>query len=171
MSRSPADAPWRPERIVVGRVGRPHGLDGSFYIEGHGGVVPLKKGVEIVVGGRPAVIVERRGTAERPILRLDVASDRDGAQAMRGHEVTVPAELLPLTDGDEFFHVDLIGCAVRSGDRELGTVRDVLVYPANDVLEVRADDASEPVLVPFAEDVVTGVHIPERLVTIREDFL
>jgi len=36
---------------------------------------------------------------------------------------------------------------------------------------VRADDGSEPVLVPFAEDVVTGVHIPERLVTIREDFL
>ena len=42
--------------------------------------------------------------------------------------------------GDEFFHVDLIGCAVRSGDRELGTVHDVLAYPANDVLEVRADD-------------------------------
>ena len=171
MSRSPADAPWRPERIVVGRVGRPHGLDGAVHIDGHGGVVPLRAGTELEVGGRPAVILERRGTAERPILRLDVASDRAGAEALRGRELSVPSASLPDTERDEFFHVDLIGCAVRSGDRELGTVRDVLVYPANDVLEVRADDESEPVLVPFAEDVVTGVHIPERLVTIREDFL
>jgi 16S rRNA processing protein RimM len=171
MSRSPADAPWRPERIVVGRVGRPHGLDGSVHIEGHGGVVSLRPGTEVEVGGRPAVIVERRGTAGRPILRLDLASDRDGAEAMRGYDVTIPSAALPATEGDEFFHVDLIGCSVRSGARELGTVRGVLAYPANDVLDVRAGDGSEPVLIPFAEDVVTGVDISERVVTIREDFL
>jgi 16S rRNA processing protein RimM len=171
MSRSPADAPWRPERIVVGRVGRPHGLDGSVYLEGHGGVVPLRAGTDVEVGGRRAVIVERRGTAERPILRLDLADDHDGAQAIRGHEVTVPAAALPVIERDEFFHVDLIGCAVRSGHRELGTVRDVLAYPANDILDVRADDGSEPLLIPFAEDVVTGIDISERVVTIREDFL
>lgn len=171
MSRSPADAPWRPERIVVGRVGRPHGLDGSVHIEGHGGVVSLRAGTEVEVGGRPAVIVERRGTAERPILRLDLASDRDGAEAMRGTDVTVPSAALPATERDEFFHVDLIGCSVRSGARELGTVRNVLAYPANDVLDVRADEGSEPVLIPFAEDVVIGVDISERVVTIREDFL
>lgn len=155
----------------MGRVGRPHGLDGSVHIDGHGGVVSLRPGTEIEVGGRAAVIVERRGTAERPILRLDLASDRDGAEALRGHEVTVPSASLPATDRDEFFHVDLIGCAVRSGVRELGTVRDVLAYPANDVLDVRAEEGSEPLLIPFAEDVVTAVDISERVVTIREDFL
>ena len=155
----------------MGRVGRPHGLDGSVHIEGHGGVVPLRTGIEIEVGGRPAVIVERRGTAERPILRLDLASDRDGAEAMRGQELSVPAALLPLTEGDEFFHVDLIGCSVRSrrprarqGPRRPGLSGERRARRA-------ADDGSEPVLVPFAEDVVTGVDIPERVVTIREDFL
>jgi 16S rRNA processing protein RimM len=171
MSRSPAETPWRPERIVVGRVGRPHGLDGSVHVDGHGGVVPLRAGTALEVGGRPAVIVERRGTAERPILRLDLASDRDGAEALRGCELSVPSASLPATDRDEFFHVDLIGCAVRSGGRELGTVHNVLAYPANDVLEVRRGDGSEPLLIPFAEDVVTVVDVAERVVTIREDFV
>jgi 16S rRNA processing protein RimM len=171
MSRSPADTPWRPERIVVGKVGRPHGLDGSVHLDGHGGVVPLTPGMEVEVNGRPAVIVGRKGTAERPILRLDLAADRDGAEALRGHEVSVPAALLPQTEGDEYFHVDLVGCTVRCGSRELGTVHDVLVYPANDVLDVRPGDGSERMLIPFVDDVVVHVDVSERVVGIREDFL
>ena len=155
----------------MGRVGRPHGLDGSVHVDGHGGVVPLRPGTALEVGGRPAVIIERRGTAERPILRLDLATDRDGAEALRGRELSVPSASLPDTEGDEFFHVDLIGCSVRSGARELGTVHDVLAYPANDILDVRPGDGSEPLLIPFAEDVVTAVDVSERVVTIREDFL
>jgi len=133
--------------------------------------VPLAPGTEVEVDGRPAVIVARKGTAERPILLLDAASDRDGAEAIRGREVTVPAGLLPATDGGEYFHVDLVGCAVRSGSRELGTVHDVLAYPANDVLDVRPSDGSERLLIPFVADVVVSVDVSERVVGIRDDFL
>ena len=56
----------------------------------------------------------------------------------------IPSATLPETEGDEFFHVDLIGCSVRSGGRDLGTVHDVLAYPANDVLDVRPGDGAEP---------------------------
>jgi 16S rRNA processing protein RimM len=171
MSRSPADAPWRPDRIVVGRIGRPHGLDGSVHLDGHGGAVPLPAGTEVEVGGRAAVIQARKGTAERPILRLDLASDREGAEALRGSEVTVPARSLPETEGDEYFHVDLVGCTVRAGARELGTVADVLAYPANDILQVRPGDGSEPLMVPFVDDVVLTVDVAGRRVEIREDFL
>ena len=171
MSRSPADAPWRPDRIVVGRIGRPHGLDGSVHLDGHGGAVPLPAGTEVEVGGRAAVILARKGTAERPILRLDLASDREGAEALRGSEVTVPARSLPETGGGEYFHVDLVGCTVRAGARELGTVADVLAYPANDILQVRPGDGSEPFMVPFVDDVVLTVDVAGRRVEIREDFL
>jgi 16S rRNA processing protein RimM len=171
MSRSPADTPWRPERIVVGRVGRPHGLDGSIHLDGHGGVVPLDPGMRVEVGGRPAVIVARKGTAERPIVLLDLAANREGAEALRGADVTIPAGALPATDGDEYFHVDLVGCAVHAGPNELGTVHRVLAYPANDVLDVRGDEASEPLLIPFVDDVVLRVDVSERTVAIREDFL
>jgi 16S rRNA processing protein RimM len=140
MSKSPADTPWRPPTIVVGRVGRAHGLDGAVHLDGHGGAVPLRSGLEVTLGGRPAVIVERRGTDLRPILRFDCAADRDAAERLRGQEVEVPSSALPEPDADDYLHVDLIGCRVTAGDRELGTVADVLVYPANDVLEIRGEE-------------------------------
>jgi 16S rRNA processing protein RimM len=172
MSRSPADeAPWRPERVVVGRIGRPHGLDGAVHLEGHGGVVPLAAGDPVRVGERDARIRERRGTAERPILRLDLAADRDGAEALRGCEVSVPAGALPPPAEDEYFHVDLIGCEVRAGVAVLGTVRDVHAYPANDVLEVEPTGGGEAMLLPFAADVVVAVDVGARRIEVREGFV
>ena len=172
MSKSPTDTPWRPPTIVVGRVGRAHGLDGAVYLDGHGGAVPVRRGLEVTVGGRPAEITDRRGGVSHPILRFDLASDRTAAEALRGRDVEVPASVLPppQPDADDYLHVDLIGCRVTSGGHELGTVADVLSYPANDVLEVRSHDP-EPVLVPFAADVVETVDLAGRLITIRSDFL
>ena len=169
MSKSPADRPWRPPTIVVGRVGRAHGLDGAVHLDGHGGAVPLRAGQEVTLGGTPAVIVERRGTDQRPILRFDCASDRDAAEGLRGRNVEVPASAVPEPDADDYLHVDLIGCRVTSGDREVGTVADVLVYPANDVLDIRGGE--EPVLVPFAADVIVAVDVAARHIAIRDDFL
>jgi 16S rRNA processing protein RimM len=169
MSRSSPDTPWRPAEIVVGRVGRPHGLDGSLYLEGHGGGVPLDHGTRVQVGGRPAEITHRRGTARRPILRLDVAGSREQAERLRGQPVTVASADLPEPEPDEYFHVDLIGCAVMAGEHRVGEVTDVLSYLANDVLDVR--DGDRRVLLPFAADAVLDVDIPGRRIVVREDLL
>jgi 16S rRNA processing protein RimM len=115
------------------------------------------------------VIVERRGTDQRPILRFDCAADRDAAEALRGQQVEVAAAALPEPDPDDYLHVDLIGCRVTAGGRELGAVADVLVYPANDVLDIRGGE--ERVLVPFVDDVVLSVDVPGREIAIRDDFL
>jgi 16S rRNA processing protein RimM len=172
MSKSPADNPWRPPTIGVGRVGRAHGLDGAVYLDGHGGGVSLRAGLEVTVGGEPAVILERRGTDLRPIVRFDLAADRDGAEALRGREVEVAASELPPPDDEagEYAHVDLIGCRVFAAERDLGAVTDVLVYPANDVLDVRSEDGGQ-VLIPFAEDVIRAVDVAGRRIAIRDDFL
>jgi 16S rRNA processing protein RimM len=169
MSRSSPDTPWRPGRIVVGRIGRPHGLDGSVYLEGHGGVVPLAPGTRVTIGERTAVIRGRRGTDQRPILRFDLAATREDAEALRGQPVSVPSRRLPKPDADEYFHVDLIGCAVYAGDRRLGEVAAVLEYPANDVLDVRGGE--HDLLLPFAADAVLEVDVAGRRISVREDIL
>ena len=84
-------------------------------------------------------------------------------------EPVAPPSALPEPDADDYLHVDLIGCRVTSGDREVGTVADVLVYPANDVLDIRGGE--EPVLVPFAADVIVSVDVAARHIAIRDDFL
>ena len=169
MSRSSPDRPWRPAQIVVGRIGRAHGLDGSVYLEGHGGVVPLRPGTRVRVGEQPATVAARRGIERRPIVRFNLASTREEAEALRGRPVTVDSADLPQTDADEYFHVDLIGCEVVAGDRRLGEVVDVLQYPANDVLDVR--DGDQQLLIPFAEDALLEVDVPGRRIAVREDLL
>ena len=166
---SPERPPWRPSRVVVGRLGRPHGLDGSLYLDGYGGLVPLEPGAAVEVEGRPATVLGRKGDPGRPILRLDLAGDREAAAALRGRELSVDAGLLPERDPDEYLHVDLLGCRVVAGERTLGAVRDVLVYPANDVLEVTGEGAA--VLIPFVADVVLEVDVPGRTIQVRDDFL
>jgi 16S rRNA processing protein RimM len=164
MSRSLTD--WRPQRVVVGAVGKAHGLDGATHLVGYGGVVPIARGTEVLIGDRPAVVVERKGTHDRPIVRFDVAATRDAIEELRGMDVTVAAGSLPDTDDDEFFHVDLLGCQVRCGDHVLGRVKHVHEYPANDVLEL---DGGE--MIPFVEDVIVSVDIPGRRLDVVEGFM
>jgi 16S rRNA processing protein RimM len=165
MSKSLPDPSWRPARIVIGAVGRGHGLDGFVHLVGHGGVVPLEPGTPVQVGGRDAVIVARKGTADRPLVRFDLADSRHAIEELRGADVTVAAGALPATDQDEFFHVDLLGCTVLSGERSLGAVVRVHEYPANDVLELASGD-----MIPFVDEVVRSVDIANRTVHVAEDF-
>lgn len=167
MSKSPGsdERSWRPDRIVLGRIGRAHGLDGSVYLEGHGGAVPLTSGMAVWVGDRAAVVRSRRGMDHHPLLRLDLAADRDAAESLRGEQLWILATELPEPGDGEYFHVDLIGCRVTAGERELGQVRDVLAYPANDVLVV-ASAGGEELLLPFVEQVVIEVDLPARRIAV-----
>jgi 16S rRNA processing protein RimM len=119
--------------VPVGRVGRPHGLDGAFFVEGPSGREGVfAVGAELYVGGLPArVVVSRRGSGSRPVIRLDL-------RAERGTELAVARETLPqLEEEDEFYVFQLVGLVVEEEQgRVLGRVRDVLEYPANDVLEL-----------------------------------
>ena len=74
--------------MVVGAVGKAHGLDGATHLVGYGGVVPIDRGTEVLIGDRPAVVVERKGTHDRPIVRFDIAATRDAIEALRGMDVT-----------------------------------------------------------------------------------
>jgi 16S rRNA processing protein RimM len=166
MSRSQPEPAWRPPRVVVGAVGRAHGLDGFVHLVGHGGVVPLDPGTPVRVGDLDAVVAERKGTSDRPLLRFDIAASREQADVLRGRDVTVAAGALPATDEDEFFHVDLLGCAVVCGGKPVGTVSAIHEYPANDVLEL---DSGE--MVPFVDEVVVDVDVPSRTLTVADGFL
>ena len=120
------------ELIPVGRVGRPHGLDGSFFVEGPSErAETFAVGATLYLGGEPAKVVSsKRGSQSRPVIRLD-------RRAARGAELAVPRESLPPLGEDEYYGFQLVGLAVEEeGGRFLGRVADVVDYPANDVLEL-----------------------------------
>jgi 16S rRNA processing protein RimM len=120
-------------RVVVGRVGKPHGLDGAFFVDGPSDRKDVfADGATIYADGEPATVVSsRRGSGGRPVIRLD-------RHVERGAELAVARATLPRLDGaDEFYVFQLVGLSVEEeSGRPLGRVREVLEYPANDVLEL-----------------------------------
>ncbi|HYB24690.1 MAG TPA: ribosome maturation factor RimM [Solirubrobacteraceae bacterium] len=156
--------------MTAGRVGRAHGLDGSFYV-----TRPLSRllqvGVEVALADRSAVIVRRAGTEQRPIVRLQGVDDRLAAEALRGSELTVAGAQVPALGEDEWWAHELEGCTVADGERVLGTVARLLELPSCEALEVRPPDGGEPVLVPLVKDAVRAVDTARRHIEVDLGFL
>jgi 16S rRNA processing protein RimM len=146
--------------VSVGRVGRAHGLDGSFYVTGASH--PLPEGMAVTVAGQRARIERRGGTAERPLIRLSGIGDRSHVVALGGESLLADIADAPL-DTDEWLAADLVGCEVPG----VGKVRRVVEGPSCDVLEVGA----EGLLIPFISDAVTHVDVAGRRIEVDRTFL
>ncbi|HTY96699.1 MAG TPA: ribosome maturation factor RimM [Solirubrobacteraceae bacterium] len=159
-----------PGQVPAGRVGRPHGLDGSFYVTR---AVPrlLALGSSVQVAGREAEIVRHAGTAQHPILRLAGVEDRDAAEELRGQELTVGRRELPQLEEGEWWAHELVGCAVHDGEHEVGAVTGMLELPSCEVLEVRRSDAPGTLLVPLVKDAIRSVDPEQHTIDIDLGFL
>ncbi len=156
--------------LPAGRVGRPHGLDGSFYVTRPRPRL-LALGVAVHVGGQAATIVRRSGTEQRPILRLEGVVDRSGAEALRGMELTVDGGEAPALGEGEWWAHELEGCAVIDGERLLGTVSRLVELPSCEALEVRAAQGGEVLLVPMVKDAIRRVEPAQGRIEVDLAFL
>jgi 16S rRNA processing protein RimM len=152
--------------VPAGRVGRPHGLDGSFHLVG---ADPELVRDTYWVDGTPRKVVRRAGTTDNPILRLEGCTTRDDADALRGSELTVPRADVALEAG-EYWASDLEGCAVVDGDVAIGFVRRMSALPSCEVLEVDRPDGSE-LLVPMVRDAIRSIDVQARRIDVDMGFL
>jgi 16S rRNA processing protein RimM len=151
--------------LNAGRVGRPHGLDGSFHVTRPRGMLLLLGG-ELRIGGEVFEIVRRAGTEDRPILRLRGVDDRAGVEALRGENLMVERAVAPPLPAGEYWAEDLEGCMVVTADgRELGAVARLRPLPSCEALEVG------DLLVPMVGDAVLSVDIEARRIVVDPGFL
>ena len=139
--------------MTAGRVGKPHGLDGSFYVEGPRHALP--KGCAVAVESRTYTVERRAGTDQRPLIRL---AGVDDPRPLRGEILLVEEEL----GEGEWLAADLVGCRVP----ELGTVTAVLDAPSCSVLELDTG-----ALVPFISDAIERVDLDAGKIHVNRDFL
>lgn len=140
--------------IDAGRVGRPHGLDGSFHVTR--AVAELIAAAETVeVAGRAVRIERRAGTAERPILRLEGCTRRKDAEALRGVTLRVDEALAPAGE-DEYWPHELAGCTVHDGSADVGVVRRMIMLPSCEALEVERP-GGEDLLIPLVRDAIRSI--------------
>jgi 16S rRNA processing protein RimM len=164
-------APTPAEWLAGGRVGRPHGLDGSFHVtRPRPGLLAL--GTVVRVAGAEAQIVRRAGTDERPIVRLSGCVGRDAAEALRGEELLVRRSAAPELAVDEWWAEDLEGCRVVDSRRDLslGSVRRLIALPSCEVLEIERPGAAD-LLVPLVRDAVRAVDVGARVIDVDLAFL
>jgi len=150
----------KPESVVVGRVGKTHGLDGSFVVEDASETRELfAVGATLLVDGAAAKVVGSKQARKRPVIRLDRRVDRGAALA-------VPRDALGPTDEDEYYVFQLVGLEVsEEGGRTLGTVADVAPGVANDVLELDSG-----LLLPMVEECVLSVDLDAATIMVAPGF-
>jgi 16S rRNA processing protein RimM len=163
-------APRAPEALPAGRVGRPHGLDGSFYVTRPRPRL-LGLGVSVTVAGRSAAILRCDGTEQRPIVRLEGVEDRSAAEALRGSELLVDGADAPALGEEEWWAHELEGCEVVDGEQLLGVATKLIELPSCEALEVRPTDGGQVVLVPMVKDAVRRVAPAQRRIEVDLEFL
>ena len=150
------------ELVPVGRVGKPHGLDGGFFVEGASERPEVfATGATLQVDGEAATVVaSRHGSGGRTVIRLD-------RHVERGAELAVARATLPsLEDEDEFYVFQLVGLGVEEENgRLLGRVREVLEYPGNDVLELDSGAS-----LPLVDACVRQVDLAGGRIVVAEGF-
>ena len=162
-------APERADWLPAGRIGRPHGLDGSFKVTRPRPEL-LRLGAKVRVGERETEVVRLSGTEELPIVRLTGISTREDVEALRGADLLCPRAEVPELGPDEWFAEDLEGCRVVDGGREVGTVRALVGLPSVEVLEVERPDGAE-LLVPMVRDAIRSVDVGARVIDVDLAFL
>ena len=156
--------------LRAGRVGRPHGLDGSFHVVDASPQL-LAAATEVLLDGEARLIVRRAGHDRRPILRLEGCEDRAAAALLQGRELAVPRGEAPELEPDEWRIEDLEGCRVLDGEREVGVVVRLVSLPSVDVLEVQRSAGEGKLLVPLVTDAVRRVDTDAREIQIDLVFL
>lgn len=149
------------ELVVVGRVGRPHGIDGSFFVEGGSDSAErFARGATLLVDGDPAEITgAKRGAGGRFVIKLDRPVPRGATLAVRRDE-------LPDPEPDTYYVFQLVGLTVEEeGGRPLGVVTDVSPAPANDALVL---DSGQ--LLPLVESCVLEVDLGARRILVARGF-
>jgi 16S rRNA processing protein RimM len=141
-------------------VGRPHGLDGSFFVEGASeDPARFAGGERFWVGGEELRIVASKRSGGRPVIRLE-------RRVERGATLEVPRDSLPPPEPDSYYVFQLVGLEVaEEGGAVLGRVADVAPGVANDVLELDSGLA-----LPLVEACVLEVDLEAGRIHVARGF-
>jgi 16S rRNA processing protein RimM len=159
----------QPDTVVVGRIGRPHGVRGEVTVEVRtddpdlrftpGAVLltdPADRGPLTVAGlrwHRDVLLLAVEGPGGRAI------ESREAAEELRNTQLLVDVTALPaLEDPDDFYDHQLVGLTARlAGGEVIGRVVAV-EHEGADRLVVERPEGGE-VLVPFVAAIVPTVDL------------
>lgn len=147
--------------LVVGKIGRAHGIRGDVAIEVRSDEPERRfaDGATFATARGMLHLASARWHGRRLLATFVGIDDRNAAEALRGAElrVAIGVDERP-DDPEEFYDHQLIGLlAVTDAGESLGDVSEVLHLPGQEVLVVRRNGAE--VLIPFVSEIVPAVDL------------
>ncbi|HNT78742.1 MAG TPA: ribosome maturation factor RimM [Anaerolineae bacterium] len=159
-----------PRYLAVGRVLRPHGLQGEVRVEiltdSPEHLAELRT-VYIGPEHHPYTLLQARVHQNILLLTLKECADRDAAEALRGALVEIAREDAAPLEAEEYYHFQVIGMRVITDTGEaLGEVVDVLALPgANDVFVIHGPRGE--VLLPAIADVIQTLNFADQMMQVH----
>ena len=169
----PPDGGDAVDTIVVGRLGRPHGVRGDVTVDVRTDVPERRfaPGARLRTdrpGGAGLVVSAARWHAGTLLVHFEGVDDRTAAETLRGLTVAIDAADAGDPDdaesdadgaaGEMYWDRDLVGLRASTvGGEAVGVVADVVHTPAGELLAIERPDGRE-VLVPFVRDIVPVVE-------------
>jgi len=162
-----------PELLLMGRVARPHGLDGTLSIRSY-----AESESSFVRAGRVVLVAEAGERREYPVaaarphkkavlLDLDGLDSLEEAERFRGAEVYIRRDALERDEDDGYYWFELVGLEVFLDDgRHIGTLARILPTGGNDVYVVRS--GRREILIPATREVVEEIDLDRKRITVSE---
>jgi 16S rRNA processing protein RimM len=178
---APSFASWPEDLLPVGRILDAWGIKGALKVQAYSvdadALFSAKRWYLKSTGPKPgqAILAVKsvREQGEGIVATAEGVDDRNGAEALRGHEIHIPRSEFPRTPDGEYYWVDLIGLEVVNRESQpLGRVIGLIDTGPHAVLRILPPGVEEPAkpdqerLIPFVATFVDDVSLETRLIRV-----
>ncbi len=124
----------------------------SAFVEVKGALVPYFFKVDNINGNKAVVTFEDLTPQE--------------AQALAGHDLYLPLDLLPELTGNQFYFHEVTGFKVIDVEKgEIGIIQSIIEYPAQPLFSIMNGD--KEILIPVIDPIIKKVNREQRTITIE----
>ena len=152
----------RARTICVGRIVGAHGVRGIVRVQSHTANpddLTAYGALSDKSGARSFALTVTGHVKGLLLARVDGVDDRNSAEALRGTDLHIAREALPPTEGDEYYHIDLLGLRAENEDgATIGRVSAIHDHGAGPIVEIQPAEGPST-LIPFTREHVPAVDI------------
>lgn len=159
-----------PEYLVIGRLGRPHGVKGEILMQVHTDFPErIKKNYRVYIGQKyqPYLVRSCRLSRKGLLIAFDALTDPEALNILTNEWVFVRVNDVPDLPEGEYYHHQMLGLRVEDDNGQLvGHVLQILETGGNDVLIV-VTPKSDEVLIPVSPNIVRSIDLENSVIKIQ----
>lgn len=159
------------EYYYIGTIIGPHALKGEVKIFSEtdfkeeryqiGNTLYIEKNNQVIA----VKVKSHREHKGNDLVSFEGYSSINDIEQFNKCKIYVHESQLQELDEDEFYYHQLIGSVVKTADRVLGKVKDIVNYGASDILIIE-DDSKKEIMIPFIDEFIEEIDLEEQVIII-----